>query len=282
MQCPACTATASPDARYCPQCGTALAHGASIAPDNVVYLTPTQPPAGDISINPATGTYAPSESPASPTPPSSHQVDNVADSFFDRAATSNWTLEPETEREPRTAGTLLATITCLLLAVALGVYILELRRGAYGQIAGGFILLAMISWIIYLSLPRREQHDGLVNWHQRFTRRVDRAIDPIRGRTQAQINLRRERERFRSMRHERTRRITELGEAAYRQFRAGEAAPEIMEHGRRVLAIEQQMLLQDARMHELDTPGDQLSQDTPQDDGEVPTRGRRPRRRRRR
>lgn len=255
MQCPACLTAVAPETRFCPQCGRSL--HASGADDNVVYLTPAQPPAGEVSVDPLTGTYAPGDLPgvAAPIPVSEP---NIADSFFDGVETgaySNWTLEPEVDREPRIIGSMLAAAAGILLVVALVVYVLEVRRGAFGQIAGGFVLLAMIAWIIYLSLPREQQHDALVAWHARWSQRIERFVEPVRGRTKAQIDLRRERERFRSMRLERTRRITELGEAAYRQFRSGDAAPDIVEHGRRVLAIEQQMLLQDARMHEINLAG---------------------------
>ena len=53
------------------------------------------------------------------------------------------------------------------------------------------------------------------------------------------------------MRDERTRRITALGESAYRAFRHGSLPADLQPGAQRVLAIERQMLSQDQRIHQL-------------------------------
>jgi hypothetical protein len=296
MQCSACAATLDVPSRFCPNCGTACAPehvGQSVpdAPDNVVYLQPQAVPARDVQVNPHTGVYAPIvPEPPAPTPPAqaSYVVSRgeqlpIGD-FFDDATTSpDWMFEEE-PHESRFVGTLFAVGTGLLLLAACVTYGVELSVGAAGAQAGGFVLSSMIVWIAYLSLPREQQHAALLGPYMRFSAAMDRRVVPVRDRTRTQRSIRRERDMHRAMRQERNRRITELGEVAYRLFRNGSSTPELAEHGRRVLAIEQQMLLQDARMQQLEQ-GD-ASDESPAARGEQDdvrarhTRSRRGRRRR--
>lgn len=152
---------------------------------------------------------------------------------------------------PRIVGTLLASGAVLMLLAAWTVWGIAMYRGAGGAEAGGFLLLSMLLWIWYLSLHRARQHAAMLRWHLRVRRLVDRRVEPLRERTEGQLFLRRERDRYRAMSDERQRRITALGESAYRTFRQGALPPELQTGAQRVLGIERQMLAQDQRIHEL-------------------------------
>ncbi len=210
----------------------------SVAPPSAVPRSPGVPIAKDAYVLTSRGDRMP-----------------IGDFFDDDTPAVNWTFD-EADREPRVVGTILAAASLLLLVAAFVVYGIELRSGASGALAGGVVVLAMITWISYLSLQREQQHDVLMAWHRRISDRIDRRARPFSDRTRTQLSMRRERDRFRAMRAERNRRINELGEVAYRMFRSGDASAEIVEHGRRVLAIEQQMLMQDARMADIQQPAE--------------------------
>jgi len=151
----------------------------------------------------------------------------------------------------RPTGLALAVLSVGLLVVAFVYYGISLSRGAAGAESGGIVVIAAFTWMWYLSLDRSQQHAPLLKLHRSVSYWLDGRVDPFRERTESQLHLRRERQRFDAMRDERSRRINELGEAAYRNFRRGELAPELARNAQRVLAIEQQMLLQDARVTDL-------------------------------
>ena len=159
------------------------------------------------------------------------------------------------DREPRVIGTLVALSAVALMVAACAVYAAELSKGAGGASAGGFVLLSALVWVWYLSLPAEQQHKWLLRRHRKVSSFLDRRVDPLRNRTATRMRLRRDRERYRSMRDERTRRVNELGELAYRQFRAGGADAVLTPNAKRVMAIEQQMMLQDHRIHETAAEG---------------------------
>ncbi|MCW2927399.1 MAG: hypothetical protein JWM86_1367 [Thermoleophilia bacterium] len=152
---------------------------------------------------------------------------------------------------PRIVGTLLAGGAVAMLVIAWAVWGLAMYRGSGGAEAGGFILLAMLLWVWYLSLPRTKQHAFMLRRHAAMQGLVDRRVTPLRERTEGQLTMRRERDRYRAMRDERSRRIASLGEGAYRSFRHGTLPAELQAAAQRVLAIERQMLVQDSRIHQL-------------------------------
>jgi hypothetical protein len=88
--------------------------------------------------------------------------------------------------------------------------------------------------------------------------------------------LRRERDRYRAMRDERTRRVNALGEASYRSFRSGQLPPDLHPGAQKVLVMEQQMLLQDHRIEQLARPREEPAPDgadaaaDPPDGGQFP------------
>jgi hypothetical protein len=88
--------------------------------------------------------------------------------------------------------------------------------------------------------------------HTRIQRLVDRRATPLRERTEGSMTMRREKGRYRAMRDERTRRVTALGESAYRSFRRGTLPAELHDGAQRVMAIERQMLSQDQRIHSIE------------------------------
>ena len=158
--------------------------------------------------------------------------------------------ELDDDHEARPLGTLVLLVTLALLVVSIVVYVRSLQAGSGGATAGGFVLLAAIAWVGYLSMPDQQSPRVMRRW-KRLSDRIDRRIQPWRSRADVGIAMRRERERYQSMRMERSRRVGDLGEASYRAFRAGTLPPELAAQAQRVIAIEQQMLLQDARLHEL-------------------------------
>lgn len=153
----------------------------------------------------------------------------------------------------RVVGTLLAFAAIALLLGAWGVWGYGMYRDAGGAEAAPLLLLSLMAWIRYLTLPREQQHRALLRRHVALTRFVDRRIVPIHRRTEGSLAMRRERDRYRAMRDERQRRIAALGEAAQRSFRHGQLPTDLHGPAQRVLAIERQMLAQDTRIHQLMT-----------------------------
>ncbi|MBC7461915.1 MAG: hypothetical protein H7287_11180 [Thermoleophilia bacterium] len=151
----------------------------------------------------------------------------------------------------RVKGTLLALGAIAFGAVAWGWFTAAMVRGSGGAEAGGFVLVAMVLWLIYLSLDRTDQHAPLLRIDRRVASLLDRSVDPLQARTTGSIVMRRERDRYRAMRDERTRRIEALGEGAYRSFRRGQLPEELQTNAQRVLAMERQMMLQDRKIHEM-------------------------------
>lgn len=215
-------------------------------------------PASEVRASvPAFGSHGPVPMPGELEPPRT-VTDNPYGDFFSDGP-SAW-LEDDPEHEvsidqPRVAGTLLAVGSLLMLGAAWAIWTAALVRGAGGAEAGGFLLLAMLLWIWYLSMPRTQQHGVLLRLDQRAAGFVERRFAPLQRRTEERMSMRRERDRYRAMRDERTRRVTSLGEGAYRAFRRGELPAELQSQAQRVMAMERQMLLQDHRIRTLvETP----------------------------
>lgn len=208
---------------------------------------------------PAFGSHGPVPMPEELVPPPRVNDNPFGDFFAD--GPSAW-LEDDGDEEsvdeveldrPRIVGTLLAGGAVLMLLAAWTVWGIAMYRGAGGAEAGGFLLLSMLLWIWYLSLDRPRQHAAMLRWHLRMRRLVDRRVEPLRERTEGQLHMRRERDRYRAMGDERQRRITALGEGSYRAFRQGTLPAELHPAAQRVLAMERQMLVQDQRIHRLVT-----------------------------
>jgi hypothetical protein len=151
----------------------------------------------------------------------------------------------------RVKGFLLAFVAIGMLAFAWAWVIRAMINGSGGAEAGGFVLVSMVFWIFYLSLDRSDQHHALLRVDRRVASLLDRGISPLQERTTSTLTMRRERDRYRALRDERTRRVAALGEGAYRSFRRGQLPAELAENAQRVLAMERQMMLQDHRIHEL-------------------------------
>lgn len=181
--------------------------------------------------------------------------DNPFGDFFGDGA-SAW-LEDDVEDEgpeitsARIVGTMLAAGAVMMLLAAWVIWGVAMYRGAGGAEAGGFLLLSMLLWVWYLSLPREQQHAWMLRRHEGVKRIVERRVSPIQARTEGHVMMRTERGRYRAMRDERTRRVNALGEGAYRAFRQGTLQPDLHAGAQRVLAMERQMLNQDQRIHGL-------------------------------
>ena len=201
---------------------------------------------------PAFGSHGPVPQPHELVPPPRVDDNPFGDFFSDGA--SAW-LEDDPDdvdiTQPRVVGTMLAAGAVAMLLAAWAVWGVAMYRGFGGAEAGGFVLLSMLLWIWYLSMPRAQQHTFMLRRHARVQSFVDRRVSPIRERTEGQLVMRSERGRYRAMRDERTRRITALGESAYRAFRHGSLPADLQPGAQRVLAIERQMLSQDQRIHQL-------------------------------
>ncbi|MCW2949561.1 MAG: hypothetical protein JWN41_574 [Thermoleophilia bacterium] len=160
--------------------------------------------------------------------------------------------EPSVEiTDVRVKGTLLAFGAISAFVLGWAWVIAAMVRGSGGAEAGGFVLLGMVFWCGYLSLDRTDQHHRLLTIDRRIAGMLDRGVQPLQTRTTGTLALRRERDRYRAMREERTRRIQALGEGAYRSFRRGKLPAELHDNAQRVLAMERQMMLQDHRIHEM-------------------------------
>ncbi len=201
---------------------------------------------------PAFGSHGPIPQPHELVPPPRVDDNPFGDFFGDGA--SAW-LEDEREgpeiTQPRVVGTMLAAGALAMLAAAWAIWGVAMYRGAGGAEAGGFVLLAMLLWIWYLSMPREQQHAWMLRRHEGMRRLVERRVSPIRRRTEEHVLMRSERGRYRAMRDERSRRVEALGESAYRNFRQGTLQPDLHAQAQRVLAMERQMLAQDQRIHGL-------------------------------
>jgi hypothetical protein len=215
---------------------------------------------------PAFGSHDPVTTPEELIPPP-RVDDNPFGDFFGDGPTAWLVDEDDDERvvidTPRVVGTAVAGGAILMLVAAWTVWGLAMYRGAGGAEAGGFLLLALLLWVRYLTLPRVRQHAAMLRWHVRVQRLVERRTEPLRERTEAQARRRRERDRYRAMADERARRVTALGEGAYRSFRQGTLPADLHPGAQRVLAIERQMLTQDQRIHQLERERGAL----PQGDG---------------
>lgn len=205
---------------------------------------------------PAFGSHGPVPMPGELQPPP-RVSDNPFGDFFSDGPTA-WLVDEDDEElipldRPRLLGTALAAGAIGMIIAAWVVWGRALYLGAGGAEAGGFLLLALLLWVWYLSLPRSKQHAAMLRWHERVQRVVERRTEPLRERTEGQVTRRRERDRYRAMADERARRVNSLGEGAYRAFRQGSLAPELQAAAQRVLAIERQMLVQDQRIHSLES-----------------------------
>lgn len=224
---------------------------------------------------PAFGSHGPIPQPSELTPPPTVD-DNPFGDFFADGPTA-WLVDDDAHEDeielatPRIAGTMLALGAILMLVAAWTIWGIGMYRGAGGAEAGGFIMLAIILWASYLSLGREKQHAAMLRWHHRVRGLVDRRVDPLRERTEGQMQLRRERDRYRAMADERARRINSLGEAAYRQFRQGTLAPDLQVGAQRVLAMERQMLVQDQRIHGIERDRAERSRKKRRSDDDAPT-----------
>jgi hypothetical protein len=204
---------------------------------------------------PAFGSHGPVPMPDELVPPPRVEDNPFGDFFAD--GPSAWLVDDEDSEDevpidtPRVAGTLLAGGAILMLVAAWGVWGHAMYQGAGGAEAGGFLLLAGLLWVWYLSLPRAKQHAAMLRWHQRVQHLVERRVEPLRERTEGSLQMRRERDRYRAMADERARRVAALGEGAYRRFRQGALDAELQAGAQRVMAIERQMLVQDQRIHAL-------------------------------
>ncbi len=202
---------------------------------------------------PAFGSHGPIPQPHELVPPPRVDDNPFGDFFSDGA--SAW-LEVDADdgveiTQPRVVGTMLATGAVTMLLAAWAVWGVAMYRGAGGAEAGGFLLISMLLWIWYLSMPREQQHAWMLRRHEKVKGLVDRRVSPIRSRTEGHVTMRSERARYRAMRDERTRRVNDLGEGAYRAFRHGTLPVDLHSGAQRVLAMERQMLAQDQRIHGL-------------------------------
>lgn len=217
--------------------------------DNVVFLHPQE----EVPANPHAGDYSPPRSPvASPPPvpaPVTGERAEAMSAFFDHTEKAFWR-EP-VDTEPRALGTSIALAASGTFVGSLAWYGVSLAREYGVAEAGGLVLVSALLWIWYLTLPRQQQHAALLRMHASIAGWVDRRADPLQSRTRARTSFRRERDRLQAIRNERQRRINELGEAAYRHFRTGGLTPELQSIAQRVMAMEQQMMMQDQRVEQL-------------------------------
>lgn len=232
---------------------------AGVEPDNVVSLPSSS--RGEVPPNPRAHEYEDIVHPTpirgeidahDLTPPPTVDTNPFGDFFSD--GPSAWLEDEEEELASgvRLAGSSLVVGSAAMAIAAWVVWGHAMYQGAGGAEAGGFVLLSMVAWIWYLSMPREQQHAPLLRLHAGLRDRVERRVLPIRSRTEGQLAMRRERDRYRAMRDERTRRIDSLGESAYRAFRTGTLPVELHPPAQRVLAMERQMLVQDHRIQAME------------------------------
>jgi hypothetical protein len=201
-------------------------------------------------------------------PPERDPENPFGDFFGD--GPSAWLEDEDSSEEhsdqARVAGTLLVLATAAMFSAAWGVFGVALWRGAGGAEAGGFILLGLLCWIWYLAMPRAQQHRAMLRLHERLRNTIERRAERVSSKTGSQLQLRRERERYRAMRDERSRRVAALGEAAYRAHRTTSLPDDLHVAAQRVLIIEREMLLQDHRLQQLASGAQQAA--TPPAEGQ--------------
>lgn len=225
MRCPGCSTDLLHSSRFCPNCGTGLPEESEqplAPPPNLVYLpqpqNPTELARTNVLGEPVAARY--------------------------RLLTEE---PPVLYRSPyRPLATALLLLVLLLIASAFGVVYagLAAEGGMLVLIAAAVAVAALAGVDPDHASPLGRGYDSLAEW-------VDRRVDPLRRRADIELTLRREREVFEKMRRERARRVGELGETAYRQFRAGQLPESLRPHAERILKLEQHMLMQDDRMHRL-------------------------------
>ena len=254
MQCPVCTTELLHATNFCPVCGASLAGGTPAAQpghppelvetQKVVYLQPGQQPGQS---------GQPGQHPQQQQHPGQHATNVLGERMSVPVPVPTMTPAPAApeqrgKRELRPAGSFAIFLTFAMLAGAIGWYAADQDAAA---LAGGCILIAALTFIWYLHLPPPQQHPGVIAGYDRLGDAIDRRVEPLRRQAGVNLTLRRERERYDNMRRERTRRVNDLGEAAYRYYRSGVLHPDLNAHGHKVTGIEQQLLMQDQRMHKL-------------------------------
>lgn len=293
--CPHCAAPLSQPSPFCPTCGGSLAPAPaavpSLPPDNVVYL---QQPDGTPMVAPQTQIAADTSVGGAPHP-SQQFVETVGQVPSPDAAPapgtgSGVTVQPwadprdrgayvnvlgetvpagwddpvpvprelDVDREPRYMGMFASLLGMACWLLSIGWWGAALVRNTPPALAGGFVLLSMVAWVWYLTLPVSEQVPSISRWWNGLSARIDRRVLPLRASAGYGMVLRRERERLDHMRRERARRIGDLGEATYREFRRSGVPESLVPQAQRVIAIEQQMLLQDARVGKLGRERDEV------------------------
>jgi hypothetical protein len=155
--------------------------------------------------------------------------------------------EPTGPKQRRLLGSVLLIVAGTMLTVSFAVY----AAGLVAE-AGGFVLLAAFIAIWYLTLAPERQHPKIMRRYTRLSAQLDRRVEPMRRRADVEMSLRKERDTFDRIKRERTRRVMELGELAYRRYRAGEVVESLEAHAQRVQSIEQRLLVQDHRVHEIE------------------------------
>lgn len=254
MQCPNCATELLHPGPACPVCGHVLQPGAAAPtptqtdpqPQNIVYL-PQQPQV------PVT---QPPTLPPAVAPPAEGVTTNVLgevvpETYYEGPqvgeATQASVVGGRRRGQRRLLGATLLGLAGAMLTIGFGVY----AAGLVAE-AGGFVLLAAFALIWYLTLVPERQHPRVMLTYRRYSSMVDRRIEPMRRRADVELTLRREREGYERMRRERARRVSDLGELAYRRYREGEVVESLAPHAQRVQSIEQKMLLQDRKVHELE------------------------------
>lgn len=262
MQCPSCQTELLHQSNFCPVCGGGLLTdaptGQESPPTGATAATGGRPAlvvhsgAGDTGAVHESGST--SRPPAAHLP--SHQVAGynvlgepvMSDAYYEALADR---AERRRRGARRPTGTVALALTIVLLAIAIGAFAAFMQRG-YGQAQSGiFVLLAAFCWIWYVSMSEDQHHPSVMRQYEAFNRFVDARVEMLRRRTGLEMEMRRQRERFDTMRGERLRRIQDLGEATYRMFREGAAPPPLQSQATRVLSIEQQMLVQEQRLSQL-------------------------------
>ncbi len=145
-------------------------------------------------------------------------------------------------RQSRIAGTALALTTAGLLVTTVGYFIGAIQHGTDGAEAGAIVLLALVAWCGYLSLPEDRQHDSIMDAWNRFSARIDGRLTGVESSIRTRRELRWRHDQANVARRERDRRVHQLGEAALRLHRLGELGTALSEHVARVDRVEQTML----------------------------------------
>lgn len=271
MQCPSCLTDLPRPSRFCPFCGVrtdgifvdgphaAGAEDQALEARRPHLATVDGEPVGADRAGHADGTvvYLPGSAEhqalAAESQPvaAPRRIGQIHGEDFDRVfAGSDETPAPSSFR-PDSISWLILLVSTLLILIAFGWFAAATQEQAGGGEAGAFILLAATMMCWYLSRPRAQQHGFVVQGYGRYAQLIDHRVDPFRARTELGIQLRRERERSGTVRKERARRVNDLGEAAYRLYRAGMLESTLVEHAQRIELMERHMLVQDERVNEL-------------------------------